>query len=34
MEMKKHLTIDNAVYMIIIAVMMAFFIFMVAINYL
>jgi hypothetical protein len=33
MDLKKHLTKDNIIYLIIIAIMMAFFIFMVFINY-
>lgn len=34
MDLKKHLTRDNVIYLIIIAIMMAFFIFMAVINYL
>ncbi len=34
MDLRSQLTRDNVIYLIIIAVMMAFFIFMVSINYL
>jgi len=34
MDLKKQLTKENIAYLIIIAIMMAFFIFMVTINYL
>lgn len=34
MDLKSQLTRDNIIYLIIIAIMMAFFIFMVFINYL